>query len=88
MEIPESHLSPKVKGAILPDDLLNPTVTATTANQDVDESDETNVAQPLETGPLVLQLSYSVGYCTLRISILGTHGRCSAVRRFTLEDSE
>jgi hypothetical protein len=81
---PESHLSPKLEGTPLPNDILDPTATAVYTNQNMDEPTVTNVSQALETGPIVLQLSYSVGYCIPRLSsILGTNGRsfsCLKVR--------
>lgn len=75
-----------MKEAFLPSDIPEPTAAAV-ANQDTDEPNETNVAHPLETGPIVLQLSYSVGCRTLRLSALGANDRL-VIWRFTLEDSE
>lgn len=84
---PESRLSPKLKDASLPSGIFDPTAAAV-ANQDVDEPDDIGVSQPLETGPIVLRLSYSVGCCTLRLSILGANGRCLVVWGFALEGFE
>lgn len=76
-----------MKDASLPGGILDPTAAAVT-NQDMDEPDEIDVAQPLETGPIVLRLSYSVGCCTLRLSVLGANGRCLVVWGLALEGFE
>ena len=73
-----------MKDSSLPGGILDPTAPAV-ANQDMDEPDEIDVAKPLETGPIVLRLSYSVGCCTLRLSVLRANDRCLVVWRLALE---
>jgi len=80
---PESHLSPEPEGPPASNDTLDPAAAAVYMNQDIDGSTKASVSQA-ELGPIVLQLSYSVGHCTLHLSTFGINDRvlsCLGVHR-------
>ena len=83
---PEGHLSPELDDVLFSNDILDPATATAYTSQNIDGSTKTSASQA-ETGPIVLQLSYSVSHDPIGVPTSGTNDRVLSCLRVRLGGS-